>query len=252
MIFVGGYPRTGTTIMQRILCNDGKTSSVIPEPTNLEYLLTAYRQGKKAWDNEIYIFGSKENYIQFYKNLFDSFFNLLQERYKETLVIKNGLITGLFPDIEEIYPKEHKFIVMIRNPLSTFNSEKNSVNSYINNGAVEKFINFYRSLIDYFTNFNCSNTLFIKYEDLLTETESIMQRLRDFTKLSLNFNPKTDSLPVHEKYYKKTSRELDKYELLYTENINKPKTNLSIQEINNVNQYRSQINEIYNFIERRQ
>lgn len=46
MIFIGGMPRSGKTLMQGIMCNDKKAIQSTTECTYLMLLIEAYQKGK--------------------------------------------------------------------------------------------------------------------------------------------------------------------------------------------------------------
>lgn len=195
MIFIGGAARTGKTLLKGILCKDKETFPVIRECTYLRFLINAYAQGKMLWEQHTYdYFDSKSHFANFNKNLLDEYFNYVYKRFgpDKILVHKHPALIQYFPELNELYPGMCKFIVMVRDPrdaIASFLKIKRDEGFNVTE-FTGQFISSYTNFMQWYNIVNDkSNVLFIKYEELLTDTNMVMQKLRDFTGLELDFDP---------------------------------------------------------------
>ena len=199
MIFIGGAPRTGTTLLKGILCKDEQTFPVIRECTYLRFLLNAYAQGKMLWGQHTYdYFDNHKHFQQFNKEIIDKYFNHVYNRFgsDKILVHKHPGLIQYFPELDELYPFQCKFILMLRDP-------RDAISSYLkinrNKGldikeATKQFVESYTNFISWYKGkWDADNVLFIKYEELLLNTDKTMDNLRDFTGLELDTNPLSDT-----------------------------------------------------------
>ena len=194
-IFIGGYSRTGTTLIQGIICTDENTIPVTAECWYLHSLVLAYQQNINNPHTKDYF----ENTIklqEFHKKIIDLYFNHIQKKWGENkyIVQKAPVMTTLFSEINDLIPNS-LFIVMLRDPRDAISSQierlrkrpLNRINKNISD-YLNDYVDRYTKLIQ-FKHLFSDNLLFIKYEDLILNQKSIIQRLRKFTSLKLEVNP---------------------------------------------------------------
>ena len=194
-IFIGGYSRTGTTLIQGIICADKKTIPVTAECWYLHSLILAYQQNINNPHTNDYF----ENTIKlqkFHKKIINLYFNYIQEKWggDKCIVQKAPVMTTLFSEINDLIPNS-LFIVMLRDPRDAISSQierirKKPLNRINKNvGAyLHDYVGRYAKLIQ-FKHLFSDNLLFIKYENLIFDSKSIMQKLRKFTSLKLEIDP---------------------------------------------------------------
>ena len=154
-IFIGGAPRTGTTLLKGILCNDNETFPVIRECTYLRYLISAYSQGKFLWDYHTYdYFDSKEDFQNFHREIIDKYFNHVYSRFgqNKVMVQKHPGLAIHFPDLDELYPDECLFILMIRDPRDAIASflKINRDKGYTVKSSLDAYMEPYYNSMNYF------------------------------------------------------------------------------------------------------
>lgn len=111
------------------------------------------------------------------------------------LVHKKPLFCYYFPELDELYPDECKFIVMVRDPRDTLSSLlkiKRDENVQCFTLLQEYLDCYHRCFIQIGNN---DNLLVMRFEDLLINTDEMMDKLREFTGLELNFDPTKENWP---------------------------------------------------------
>lgn len=206
LYFVGGAPRSGTTLLQSILCADETVNPLIFEAAPFRFLLEAYMKVKNNFNRfpGVY-FNSIEDLNNFYSKHLILFLDNLKQNYScERLVLKEPELTKSFPLILKLLDGT-RFLCIVRDPRAAIASmlvwgdkmrAEGREHFFQNRDMVElsRYYNaFYTPLL------KCESTTFqekikyIKYEDLVLEPTKIVDEIRDFTGLKLkDFAPNQD------------------------------------------------------------
>ncbi|NES07354.1 MAG: sulfotransferase [Okeania sp. SIO2F4] len=208
--FIGGCPRSGTTLLQNIICSDTKVNPLIGEVGYLYHLVNAYSTGKIDFQSQSkYYFSDIAELRNFSAELINKFLEHIRKRYSDAthIILKYPLIAELFPDIYELV-EDVKFILIIRDPRDTIASlinvgnkmaiqgEDRHLTSMFTERKLSEFIEFYRRA--YAPSWNCklvnfqSKVAYIKYEHLVLNPTVAIQQLQDFTGLNLSSSIKDD------------------------------------------------------------
>ncbi|PHV62810.1 sulfotransferase [Cyanobacterium aponinum] len=128
-IFIGGYARTGTTLMQAILCSDSSTFPFTKESIYLYSLVYSYIEGRQLWNLHVDdYFDSLEDYVNFNKNIIAEYIYHIKDRWgwDKEIIQKSPLMTTIFPELSYLMNgiEPAKFIVMLRDPRDTIASMK--------------------------------------------------------------------------------------------------------------------------------
>lgn len=118
LIFVGGAPRTGTTLLQALICTSPRTNKYIAECSYLTAFMEPYRRALNAWGMHTHdYFDNVEDMCSFHgdiiRNVLSGFRRSLAR--PEVLVLKDPCLTASFYALAYLLP-EAKFAVMIRDP----------------------------------------------------------------------------------------------------------------------------------------
>lgn len=250
MIFIGGMPRSGTTLIQGMLCNDDKTIDSTKECTYLRFLVEAYQKGKYTWDGFTnQYFSNRNEFFSFNKQIIDSYFSQLSkviDTNDKIIVQKHPGIVNIIPDLIELYP-DSNFIVMkrdIRDAIASYLKIKRN-EGYSAKYFVDMYIGEFRTFNEWCKNVNTNNVLFVQYEDLLTETIETMQEIRNFTGLQLNFDP-LDTKWKHKRGTEEYTTELDG-KPIDSNNIGKYKDLLAQEEIELIEKNKENIQNFFPF-----
>ncbi|NKB49490.1 MAG: hypothetical protein GKS02_09010 [Alphaproteobacteria bacterium] len=197
--FVGGAQRSGTTLLQGLLCSSEKTNPLIYECFLLQHIVDAYRRGRNnfaefgpAYFTDIPAFQS------FYRRVVADYLDQTRARYApaEHLVLKETNLTRVFHDVYDLVPNA-KYIISVRDPRDVIASlievaeklPKPNTNRWFAERNMKRlagyYKGFYRSvLVAPDANFR-KNLLFVKHEALVTNPAREVARISEFTDFPL-------------------------------------------------------------------
>ncbi len=190
-IFIGGLPRSGTTMVQNILDSHpeiygGPEFDRIPNILDLRNkLLRSLEAGR------IKVYTSKATINKSIANLVDALFEgVLSDQEFKFISEKTPWNILFFEELIEVFPAA-KFVMVVRNPLDVFSSMKNvASNAKAKNIKPPDFTTNYKIAVGYMEAVykNMEVLLFkyptkvylIRYEDLLSNLEYETRKLCDF------------------------------------------------------------------------
>lgn len=246
--FVGGYPRSGTTLLGNLLCGDERTNPPIAEVSYLEYMMFPYDAFIAGWTNNSRgLFSSEEEFWEFHRGILKQFLDHVQDKHGcEHLVVKRPFLTRWFPTLAQMF-EDDKFIVIVRDPRDVIGSmkmvqrkhytlppEKQKINPYLDQtltdfaygytDAIKHCIMAPQEIRRRFT--------FVVYEDLVNNLEQSMIDIGEEIGLELkmvedNWNmyvssPRQQTNPFHSKWWGKP---------ITNANIGKWKSQLDREEV---------------------
>jgi hypothetical protein len=196
-VFIVGMPRSGTTLIQGILCNTGeyfpmpethffvRATHGLPED-NLSKRDRKRIQYKLFKKSRIKLDPGLPEYLTTQKDIFEHVINQFNPEGTRTFLEKTPRHVFFYSKILEYYP-DAKFICMIREPKNVVSSQLK--NSPIENKSVIRLSLLYKKIAAAILKIrNNNNAFLIKYEDLTTETELILRHTCKF--LNITFDSK--------------------------------------------------------------
>lgn len=198
--FVGGAQRSGTTLLQGLLCSSEKTNPLIYECFLLQHIVDAYRRGRYNFDefgpayfNDIPAFQS------FYSRVVGDYLDQTRARYApaEHLVLKETNLTRVFHDVFDLV-RDAKYIISVRDPRDVITSlievaeklPKPNANKWFAERDMKRlagyYKGFYRSVLVAPDPTFRKNLLFVKHERLVSNAEAEIARIADFTGFPLS------------------------------------------------------------------
>jgi len=209
--FVGGAARSGTTLVQSILCSDQEANPLLTEVSPLTIMLNGHRDSIKNFHLYPGMYFNDETEIDtLYASLVKKFFYHVKNKYKcKKLVLRAPVITKYFPVLKRLVDSVEyrtKFICVIRDPRSTISSmitwnqiskerkDKGILKYERNIGEITSFYNsFYMQLLREKKLFTEQSLLFMRYEDIVSDAKDAVRTLSSYSGLDLkSYDPLVD------------------------------------------------------------
>lgn len=199
-VFIGGSMRSGTTLLQRILCSAPGANPLIGECHYLAMLLDQNAILGASFDAMLGdYFDSPQAFADHMRCRAEAFLRMTLARHRPTqaLVLKSPELTRNFPTLADWFPAAC-FIVMMRDPRDIIASmldvgERHRAASvpslFVASGRdvaalVRLYRSYYAPLGQAWTRL-AGRTLVLRYEDLVRDPATSLARLTAFTGLTL-------------------------------------------------------------------
>ncbi|MBT3925907.1 MAG: sulfotransferase [Rhodospirillaceae bacterium] len=117
-IFVAGSPRSGTTILQKTLCNSQFTNPMLGEAQHFFNLVQAYDSAVNLFDTKTKFYFTKDELFQYHKEISGDYFIRLRSKFDQNtrLVMKCPGYSKFFPRLINLVPHS-QFVMIIRDTL---------------------------------------------------------------------------------------------------------------------------------------
>ncbi len=204
VIFVGGVNRSGTTLLQSILCSDSKTNPLVQESSYINFIVRAWIFGRAQFDfHSRYYFESPDDLKQFSAEWLSKFLNKFRGRYleAESLVLRFLPLTSNFPALHELMVtagEDVRFLVMTRDPRDVVASmvkvgekaqeldDPNAIKLRRNMDQLSKiYLDVYGPALANKNPEYRQSVWVVRYEDLVTRTDETLDILREASGLEL-------------------------------------------------------------------
>jgi len=122
VIFVGGVNRSGSTLLQSILCSDPATNPLVQEASYLRFIVHAWAFGREQFDfHTQYYFDSTDELKQFTADWLKAFLDKFRGRYPDAqhLVLRHLPLTARFPELQELTQaaaEDIRLVIVVRDP----------------------------------------------------------------------------------------------------------------------------------------
>ncbi|MHC4607516.1 MAG: sulfotransferase [Planctomycetota bacterium] len=197
--FVGGAARTGTTLVQHLLCCDGTANPLIGEAAPVRQILLCHQRTRVHWQNfPGHYFGKTEDLDRFYHDVLKRFLQELKTQYAcENLVLKEPELTKYFPVLWEILGRHAKFICLVRDPRAAIASmvvwgqkaRKRGATHFFQERDMKKLSDFFKAYyepLDRCTSDEFRRRLmYLRYEDLVQVPLKAVSELSVFAGMEL-------------------------------------------------------------------
>ncbi len=197
--FVGGYLRSGTTLLQSILCNSPDCNPMIGEAVFLRGIVEAYRRSLQMFDlHAKYYFDDEEQLRRLCAGYTEDFLANTEKRLANPkhLVLKHPQLTPHFPWLHLLAP-ESRFIVIVRDPRDTVASAVSAMKKGATEFgtldtaslATDLLLHYTACLLCKLESFH-RQTLYVTYEALVQDPGPVVSALQEFTGIDLSgFTP---------------------------------------------------------------
>ena len=200
-IFVGGSQRSGTTLLAASLCSGTETNPYFGESGSFRMLLESRHFLLQSMEDEVVThFGDQQTMDTYFQTCLHSFLDHVLKTHAPatSLVLKEPHMTMFFPSLWKLIP-EAKFVIIVRDPRDIVASmldvgkkmAEGGSDHLFNSGNIEEIA---KSLAQFYgpaykeatQNKTFAKAIcWIKYEDLVRDPDTTIDKLRAFTGLEL-------------------------------------------------------------------
>lgn len=188
LVILCGPPRSGTTWLNRELCNSPTAFPFLPECTFLTQQIELYHRTKRYSDRQRFeaYFASEINLLDYFRDnvakLISQAARLNPKAGACTLILKDPVICLYLMDLKDLLPP-HKLVVLVRDPRDVLGSMKKVMakkqSKWDISAATEDLLKYYYQISTHRQRAE-NNCIFVRYEDLVVGRDSA---LLDFLKL---------------------------------------------------------------------
>lgn len=183
LIVVCGPPRSGTTWLNRELCNAPTAFPFLPECTLITQQIELYSRTLHYCDPQRFhaYFANQQNLLSYFRanvaKLVDQVANLNQKPGAQTLVLKDPLLCLYLEDTKDVLPP-HKLVVLVRDPRDVLASMKNVTakkkQKWNVREAARELLNYYYGIENHQRRAD-KDSIYLRYEDLVVGQRTILQ-----------------------------------------------------------------------------
>lgn len=193
--------RSGTSVLQAVLCSTEETNPHIHEAQFLTQLVRLYIYARSSFNRYLcHYVENLEELKTFHVDLIERFLDRTLQRYHPAshLALKNPEMTPLFPEIGELVDNA-KFVVVVRDPRDTIASMRSVAKRQSAQGQVTNLTRmaesadklaarynwYYAPVIEISDPAFIGRRIIVRLEDLVQDTDSVIDELAEFTALPL-------------------------------------------------------------------
>lgn len=193
-ILVSGPPRSGTTMLQHILCGP-HTALKLPECSFITRAIEHYSNIVRYSDAQRFdaYFGSRERAREIYSNIIKILLSYAEQTYNpanKTLILKDPELSLFLHYATELFPPTTRVVLSIRNPLAVIASikqvTKRSGKNFDLLEASRQIFTYYYEIWQFKASNETKNVMFVKYEEIASRRQETLEELRDFCGYELN------------------------------------------------------------------
>lgn len=175
LIFVGGAPRSGTTVAHALICTADGVSTYGPEISFFRGFISAYRNGRAAWSQHTSAyFSSPDDFRDLIREVSDLALGRVWKALDRpaVLAVKDPHLTPLFPDLHMAYGHDAQFVTVCRHPYDVVRSRQEVHEQSVKDrpyapsdaaAVAREYVNYYQSVLRH--SFGGRHFMF-RYEDL--------------------------------------------------------------------------------------
>lgn len=127
VLFVGGAPRSGTTVTHALIRTSARTHGYVSECSYFTQLIRAYAIGISTWEQHTYtFFTSRESFREHMAELAWKTLDAMHHHldYPQVLAHKDPMLTPLFPLVRELLGERTRFVTVLRDPYDVVRSRQ--------------------------------------------------------------------------------------------------------------------------------
>lgn len=177
IVFVGGAPRSGTSVTHALICSAATVSRYSPEISFFRFVPRGFRSGRLTWKQHTSgFFDDLEQYRAHMRRVGDIYIEHIWKRLGSPpiLALKDPDLTPFFPDVRLLFPDIARFVTVIRHPFEVVRSRqdiqegqlKRAITREEVTAVAQQYRRYYDAVLN--TNFGGRHLVF-RYENLNDE-----------------------------------------------------------------------------------
>ena len=183
MIFLSGMSRSGTTLLQGLVCNSPQTIGMTAECSYLRALMDAYAQTKHPgfWAHAKYYWDSFEQFHGHHRRILDSYVNIVRDKNMTGIIVqKEPRLLRVWPELHDFWPKA-SYVIITRDPRDIVASQLNRTGNLQNLDSwfSEQMMNLYKAM------HTKAKTIFVRYESLVSRPQSELEKLSEKLRIEI-------------------------------------------------------------------
>jgi hypothetical protein len=127
IVFIGGAPRSGTTVTHALICTSKSACEYHPEISFFRGIVSAFVYGRAAWAaHTSSFFDDPESFRLHMRRTADLSLDHVWDRLARApvLALKDPHLTPLFPALAALYPDRGRFVTVCRHPFEVIRSRE--------------------------------------------------------------------------------------------------------------------------------
>ncbi len=227
IIIILGPRRTGTTLLNQILCSDPDSNPHVGECQLLTKICSTFKWSEENYDRVVqWYFDDRDASRAYFKRQVDGFLEIAAVHLGDvsSLVLKSPELSNFKSELDILLP-DAKQIVCIRDPRDQIASEldvgkrqtemdidADSGRAYARRDIVQlcrKYLKYYEAIVKG----DSKNVMFVRYEDIVLNLQYTLEGVEKFTGLDLSgFNSSAEwSRFEHKEYISKMPAYVEQY-----------------------------------------
>ncbi|MDD3230435.1 MAG: sulfotransferase, partial [Oscillospiraceae bacterium] len=201
-LFIGGAARSGTTMLQSVLCSSEASNPMIPEVAPIRIVLEEYvRQITYLDGHNSLPFLEEARVLQNARSHLHTILSGIRNRFNcNKVVVKEPALTPYFPLLHKMLGQDVCFVYIVRDPRDTMASmrrwgeklppaDDHPFRTFNMRELCELFLQYYNSPFDFDESFKDSLTS-LRYEDFVQDPQRLAQLIGESVSLNLDrFDP---------------------------------------------------------------
>ncbi|MFC7704771.1 sulfotransferase family protein [Plastorhodobacter daqingensis] len=156
IIFVGGAPRSGTTVTHALLCTSAHSNVYHPEVAFIRPLVESYALGMATWQSHTAAFFAEPEHLRIHlSHIVTWAFNHVAAVLKnpDVLCVKDPMMSPIFPELRQLLGDRIRFVTVVRHPYDVLRSRQEVIeragepfDARVVGVIAQEYMNFYTHL----------------------------------------------------------------------------------------------------------